>query len=293
MSDQRPMSVDVKTVSEQIRAILADAPDRPDIAAETGKILAAASADGALDAAQALALAAQRADGIPVQLLVGRTSFLGLELLCAPGVFSTREETELLAHTAIGKLRECAAESGEARLALKVIDVGSGVGNLTCALAKALPEARVWAVDIDPACVAMTRTNAQRLGLGDRVEVLQGDVLAPLCGLELEGRVDAVVSNPPYIASVRLEKDRAYLLASEPRAAFDGGPFGISVQMRLVKEALQFLKPGGWLFFEFGLGQDRQVKQLLERTGGYDIMAFACDGSGEARVSLNRKRLDG
>jgi len=292
MSDSHPTRIEAKAISERILAIVSEAPDRPDARVELAKILAAATVDGTLDEDRALALARQRAEGIPVQLLSGRTLFMGLELLCAPGVFSTREETELLGRTAIDKLRELAAARSSGDLALKVVDVGSGVGNLTCALAKAFPGAKVWAVDIDPASVAMTRTNAQRLGLADRVEALQGDVLAPLSGLGLEGEFDAVVSNPPYIASVRLEKDRAYLLASEPRAAFDGGPFGINVQMRLVKEALQYLKPGGWLFFEFGLGQDKQVRQLLERTGGYDLMAFACDARGEARVSANRKRLD-
>jgi release factor glutamine methyltransferase len=105
--------------------------------------------------------------------------------------------------------------------------------------------------------------------------------------------MDAVVCNPPYIASIRLQKDRAYLVESEPQAAFDGGPFGISVQIRLIKESLLFLRPGGWLFFEFGLGQDPQVRKLLERAEGYDIVDFAQNQKGEARVSLNRKKCAG
>ena len=215
---------------------------------------------------------------------------MGLDLTCGPGVFAAREETELLGRTAIEKLRETYSTPRGSLPELRVIDLGSGAGNLTCAIAKALPNARVWAVDIESACASLTRLNVEKHGLADRVEIFTGDLFAPLAGRGLEGTMDAVVSNPPYIASVRLQKDRAYLVANEPRAAFDGGPFGISIQMRLVKESLAFLKPGGWLFFEFGVGQDRQVKQLLERAGGYDLVDFARNQQNEARVSVNRKQ---
>src|SRR5205823_4377766 len=106
---------------------------------------------------------------------------------------------------------------------------GCGSGNLSCAIATHVPGARVWSSDILDACVALTRRNVARHGLDARVTVTQGDLFAPLAAFGLEGTVDAVVMNPPYIASVRLEKDRAELLNGEPREAFDGGPYGISM----------------------------------------------------------------
>lgn len=280
----------LQMISQKVMALVSTAPDAPDALAETEKILEAASVDGVLDGSRALELATQRAKGVLIPHLLGHTSFMGLDLTCEPGVFTTRKETELLGLTAIEKLCETTPAPHGSLQTLRVIDLGSGAGNLTCAIAKALPRAKVWAIDIDSACVSLTRLNVEKHGLADRVDVLLGDLFAPLAGRGLEGTIDAVVSNPPYIASVRLQKDRAYLLANEPRAAFDGGPFGISILMRLVKESLVFLRPGGWLFFEFGVGQDRQVKQLIERAGGYDVVDFVRNQQDEARVSVNRKQ---
>jgi len=268
-------------VFRRIVAMLGEAPDAPDAGAEAARIMDAAAASGEFRASVALELAAQRARGILLPQLLGRTTFMNLDLDFEPGVFVVREETELLGWTSAGKL--------EGLDSPRIADLGCGAGNLTCGMAKALPGARIWSIDIDPSCIALTLKNVKRHALSERVTVMLGDLFAPLAGME--GTLDAVVCNPPYIASVRLEKDRAYLVENEPRAAFDGGPFGISIQMRLAREAKAFLKPGGWLLFEFGVGQERQVKQLVDRAGGYDVVDFACNPKGEARVSVNRKGL--
>jgi len=79
------------------------------------------------------------------------------------------------------------------------------------------------------------------------------------------------------------------LLENEPREAFDGGPYGLSIHQRVVKEALPFLRPGGWLLFEIGLGQDRQVKMLFERTRAYQDLRTVANAAGEIRVVGARK----
>jgi release factor glutamine methyltransferase len=96
--------------------------------------------------------------------------------------------------------------------------------------------------------------------------------------------------NPPYISTTRLEGERAHLLEAEPREAFDGGPYGISIMQRLVTEALPFLREDGWIAFEFGLGQERQAKLLIDRTKGYGAVQFRCDPDGAPRVALAQKR---
>ena len=274
----------IEALKKQVADILGAAPDAPDPEAEAARLVAASLADGELDPGRVLAMAQARARGLLLPRLTGKARFMGLELEAGADVFVIREETELLGWSAVERLRASAGGSAPC-----LVDVGCGAGNLTCGIAAAVPAARIWAIDIDPACVGQTRRNVLRHGLQDRVEVLEGDLFAPLEGLGLEGALDLVVCNPPYIASVRLEKDRAYLLDHEPRAAFDGGPYGISMQMRLVKESLRFLRPGGWLAFEFGAGQERQVQSLAERSGGYDRMEIARDAGGAGRVSLNRK----
>ena len=98
-----------------------------------------------------------------------------------------------------------------------------------------------------------------------------------------------MVCNPPYISQAKLAGERAALLENEPREAFDGGPYGLSIHQRMVKEALPFLKPGGSLLFEIGLGQERQVKMLFERTRAYEDIRTVANAAGEVRVVAARK----
>jgi release factor glutamine methyltransferase len=159
-----------------------------------------------------------------------------------------------------------------------------GAGNLGCAIASLVPEAKVWACDLTSNAVETARRNVEHLGLGARVRVFQGDLFAPLADLGLEGTIDVVVCNPPYISSGRLAKDRAALLELEPREAFDGGPYGLSIHQRVLKEAQPFLKPGGALLFEVGDGQARQVTLLFERARVYEGVRSREDAGGHARV---------
>lgn len=209
-------------------------------------------------------------------------TFMNVELELAPGVLVPRAETELLGRTALDLLAKGPAGP-------TVIDMCCGSGNLGLALASALPAARLYASDLTDETVALARRNVARLGLAERVHVGQGDMFAGLAGLGLEGEVDVVVCNPPYISTGKLETDSAHLLESEPREAFDAGPYGISIHQRLIAEAPAFLKSGGWLAFEFGAGQDRQAKVLLTRARAYDAIEMIADDTGAPRVAIARK----
>jgi release factor glutamine methyltransferase len=214
----------------------------------------------------------------------GRASFLDLEILVARGALVPRQETELLARTAIERLR------ANERPELKVIDVCCGAGNLACAIAHHVPSARVWATDLTDPCVELTRKNVSALGLAERVSVHQGDLFAALAPLGLTGAVDAIVCNPPYISEKRLEEDRAALLDLEPREAFAAGPYGLAIHQRVIREALPFLREGGVLLVEIGAGQQRQVEILFNRAREYVKIAAVRDAAGEARVVMGQRR---
>jgi len=238
--------------------------------------------------------AARQPDGTPTALLTGHGTFMGLDLLVAPGVLVPRAETELLGRTAVAALdaladaAAAAAGSGEAGPP-RVVDVCCGAGNLACAIATQVPGARVWAADVTASCVDTARRNVERLGLDGRVSVHRGDLLGALDGLGLEGGVDMVVANPPYISTARLTGgDRRHLLAHEPIEAFDGGPYGLTIHQRLTREAPAFLRTGGLLLFEFGLGQQRQVELLFRRARTFADVRFVSDGAGEPRVAVAR-----
>lgn len=203
--------------------------------------------------------------------------FMDVELLVERGVLLPRAETELLGNTALALLPE----------KCRVIDMCCGSGNLACGLASRLPDARIWASDLTEACVSLAKRNAAHTGVADRVTVVQGDLFSGL--KELAGTIDVIVCNPPYISQAKLAGERAVLLEHEPREAFDGGPYGLSIHQRVVREALPFLKPGGWLLFEIGLGQERQVKMLFERTRAYEDIRMVANAAGEVRVLAGRK----
>jgi len=214
----------------------------------------------------------------------GLARFMGIDLLVAPGALVPREETELLGRTAI------AAITAQGTKAPRVIDMGCGSGNLACSIAMNVPQAHLWACDLTMPCVNITERNVRNLGLSDRVSVHQGDLFAAVDGLGLEGSIDAIVCNPPYISDKRLAGDRAELLSHEPREAFDGGPYGLSVHQRVLRDAPRFLRPGGVLMFEIGIGQSRQVELLYQRARCYDDIRLVTASDGEVRVVCGQLR---
>jgi len=253
--------------------------------AEADRILEAAGVMRPEDcSALALDFAARRAGGAPLGLVLGRQRFLGIDLLASQDVLAPREETEILGREVLSLLRTLSQQDPQRELWM--IDMGCGSGNLACAAAVAVPQTKVWASDLTVSCAELTRANVAHLSLQDRIQVTQGDLFAPLLGRGLEGTMDLVVMNPPYIPSTSLEKSHAGLLQHEPREAFDGGPYGVSILTRLLQEAPPFLKAGGTLLFEFGLGQARIVQSLIERKHLYSGLHFAVDNLGEARVAI-------
>ncbi|MCR4304150.1 MAG: peptide chain release factor N(5)-glutamine methyltransferase [Gallionella sp.] len=258
-----------------------------DATAEATRIVQTAQTSTPADHARAArAMAERRAAGAPLAYVIGHAMFMGVELIVAEGALAPREETELLGNTALAAIRSCGSA------APRVIDMCCGSGNLACAIAHHLPAARVWASDLTDGCIAVTRRNVEHVGVSDRVVVAQGDLFGGLAGFGLEGTIDAIVCNPPYISQGKLATDRAVLLDHEPREAFDGGPYGLSIQQRVVKEALPFLRPGGILLFEIGLGQERQVKMLFDRAKAYEDIRLVANAAGEVRVVSGRKSAE-
>jgi release factor glutamine methyltransferase len=205
--------------------------------------------------------------------------FLDVDIESGPGALIPRAETELCGRTAIAKLRE---HGGTV-----LVDVCCGTGNLACAIAIALPAVRGWALDLTDGCVSLARANVARLGLGDRLQVAQGDLFAPLVGQDKDGTIDVITANPPYISTARLaQRDD---LGGEPREAFDGGPYGVTIHQRVARDAMALLRPGGWLIMEFGLGQERQLEHVISRSRGYQQVELFHDAEGAPRVVAARR----
>ena len=233
------------------------------------------------DAARFAALLGQRADRVPLQHLTGRAPFRHLDLHVGPGVFVPRPETEQLAGWALEQL----AGVPEPR----VVDLGAGSGALALSIAHVHPGARVTAVERDAVAIEWTKANAAtRAAAGDTpVEVLSGDMTDPGLLRELDGTVDLVVSNPPYVpdgATVPRE-----VADHDPPLALWGGPDGLDVVRGLLRTAARLLRPGGGLGIEHADQQGGALPALVRASGGWTDVADHPDLAGRPRYTTAQR----
>jgi release factor glutamine methyltransferase len=214
----------------------------------------------------------QRCSGTPLQHLTGRQAFRRIELEVRPGVFVPRPETEVLVGHALDSL-----DGTEEPV---IVDVGTGTGVIALAMKQERADARVFATDLSPEAVELARANAARLGLD--VTIVEGDLLASLPD-ELRGRVDLVISNPPYIAPEEFD-DLPADVKAEPELALLGG---IEVYERLGAEALRWLRDGGFLAVETNGSWGDAVAEAF-RVSFTDVR-LERDLSGRDRVVLARR----
>lgn len=232
-------------------------------------------------------LTQQRLDGIPLSHITGRQHFMGVEMLATPEALVPRRETELLARTAIDlaqQISESKQQIGAHRPSVKVIDVCTGSGNVALAIARHVANAQVYAADLSEDAVALAKRNAAHLQLTARTEFRAGDLLAPFDMPEFLGQIDVLTCNPPYISSAKVEQMHSEISAHEPHLAFDGGPFGVAILMRFLQEAPRFVRSGGWLVFELGLGQGPAMLKRMEKNPAFARVRALHDAVGDVRA---------
>lgn len=223
-----------------------------------------------------------RKNGVPLAHLTERQSFLGLEFLAGPDALIPRKETEILGRAALAKIGCMAKKRGP----LMVIDVCTGSGNLALAYAYYEPQARVYASDLSPEAVRLAKRNCEFMGLGERAEIRLGDLLEPFEGPAFLGKCDFLSCNPPYISAAKVKEMHPEISRHEPEAAFNGGAYGVSILMKLLKNAPRFLRPGGWLGFEVGHGQGPGLARQLGRSPAFAGVETYSDAAGEIRAIL-------
>jgi release factor glutamine methyltransferase len=219
-------------------------------------------------------LVQRRGDREPLQHLLGSTSFCGLEIAVNRHVLIPRPETELLAEEAAALLR---AQPGT-----RVLDFGTGSGCLAIALAVQEATAQIHAVEISADALDLARTNAARHGVEGRIQFHLGDGFAALPG---SLRFDLIVSNPPYIPSAEIATLEPEVRDHDPRLALDGGADGLDSFRILAARAPEFLRPGGRAVFEFGDGQETDLRALLAEQK-WIVEAVRADYSGRARLLI-------
>ncbi len=212
----------------------------------------------------------------PVAYILGKKGFWSLDLVVDRRVLVPRPETERLVELALEALGDAEAPV--------IADVGCGSGCIALALADERPGATIHAVDASADALAVARANGERLG--KTVHWHQGDLLDPL-----DGPLDLVVSNPPYIPSADIAGLMPDVVQHEPLMALDGGADGFDLIRRLVAGAAKRLRPGGVLLFEIGSEQGAAAKALVESHGGFGEVVVHPDYAKLDRV-IGATRLD-
>jgi len=223
---------------------------------------------------------ARRASGYPAQYITGHQEFWGLDFLVTPAVLIPRPETEHIIETVLELVGENPVEGCAGRP--KMVDVGTGSGAIAIALAKEFPLAEIYAVDLSAEALEVARANAARLEL-DRVRFAKSDVLDEF---PRDGSFDFVVSNPPYVALNEEDKVQDVVKKFEPRMAVFAGEHGLDIIRKLIPQARETLRPGGWLLIEIGYSMAEAVCGLL---GDWEKTRVAPDLAGIPRVVVARK----
>jgi release factor glutamine methyltransferase len=230
------------------------------------------------DAAAIDLLVIRRAEREPLQHITGRAWFRSIELEVGPGVFVPRPETEQVTQFAIDALRAVPSASPIA------VDLGTGSGAIAFSLATEVQNARVWAVEVSPDAYAWTTRNRERTGATNATLIL-GDLADALH--ELDGTVDVVASNPPYIPQDAVPRDPEVRL-HDPEVALYGGEDGLDVVRQVSTTAQRLLHPGGVLVLEHGELQGPAIAALL-RSDGWVAVATHQDLLGRDRATTALK----
>jgi release factor glutamine methyltransferase len=222
-------------------------------------------------------LTARRLTREPLQYILGRQEYYGLEFEVTSDVLIPRPETEILVERAIeflGPLRDPA-----------FCEIGVGSGCISISVLHNVRAAKAVAADISIKAINVARSNAIRYVVDDRIEFVESDVYSNLPDVQF----DAILSNPPYVPEIDLESLQPEVRDYEPHLALTSGKLGLDVIGKLVNEAPQYLKPGGMLIFEMGFNQSPAVSQMFD-SAAWQTFDILPDLQGIPRIAVAVKR---
>ncbi|MFN8037005.1 MAG: peptide chain release factor N(5)-glutamine methyltransferase [Acidimicrobiia bacterium] len=236
----------------------------------------------------------RRSAGEPLQYVLGEWSFRALELLVDRRVLIPRPETEVVAECAIDEMVRLGARRTRSTwpgpTSFTLADLGTGSGALALALASELPQAEIWATDVDDDALAVARANLAGAGsVGARVRLALGSWFDALPG-SLCGALHLVVSNPPYVAESELDDLPPEVRDFEPRGALCSGPTGLEAIQVVVAGSARWLAPGGAVVCELAPHQAGDALDLA-RAAGFSDVTVRMDFSGRDRVLIARREV--
>ncbi|MGG0385467.1 peptide chain release factor N(5)-glutamine methyltransferase [Priestia endophytica] len=220
----------------------------------------------------------RHAEGLPIQYLIGKESFYGRDFLVNKEVLIPRPETEELVFHVLQKIEQKWGSNKK----LNAVDVGTGSGAIAITLALENSNLALKAIDIAPASIEVAEQNARLLGAA--VEFLEGDMLSPL--IKMGKKASVIVSNPPYIPSCDIDALSPVVKEHEPMRALVGGEDGLDFYRQLMEELPYVLEKDGIVAFEVGVGQTKDVGNMLKETFPTADVKAIDDINGKDRIVL-------
>ena len=217
----------------------------------------------------------------PLQHLLGYWYFMGEKFIVSENTLIPREETEFLVNCAIEKINKIKKET------VQILDIGTGSGSIACMIAKNAPQAEVLGVDVSSDALQVALENAQKLDLIKKVVFRKSDLFSALREGE---KFDVVVSNPPYISEDDYKNLDSTVRDFEPKSALLAKENGLEFYKKIIKQAAKYVNYGGYIAFECGMGQAREICTLLERNG-FQVSDVIKDLAGIERVVAARMVL--
>lgn len=205
-------------------------------------------------------LVRKRASRVPLQYIIGHVEFMSMDFLTREGVFIPRPETELVVEAVLERV-DLSTSGG----AVVIMDIGTGSGNIAVSLAVHLPHAKVYASDISQKALRLARFNAERYAVEDRISFLKGSLYDAFQDLGLEGKVDFIASNPPYVPEEEWKGLQQEVRNHEAPEALIAGKDGLDCYREIIKGASPWLRQGGWLVLEMGEGQAAPIQGLISK----------------------------
>lgn len=223
----------------------------------------------------------RRVKGEPIQYILGKTEFMGLEFKVTPDVLIPRPETEILVETVIKYANRLSPS------ACNILELGTGSGCIAVSLAKYLPEFQITATDVSQKALAIARYNAKLNKLVRKIKFLKGDLFKAFPPSLYGGRYAICVSNPPYIASSEIKRLQPEV-QFEPEVALNGGSDGLYFYKNIIKSSPKYLPGRGFLIFEIGFNQKDAVKKYIQNSGFFEIIEIIKDYNNLDRVVVAR-----
>lgn len=222
----------------------------------------------------------KRAKHMPIQYIVNRQEFMGLDFWVEEGILIPRADTEILVEKVIDIYKNNYHPD-----MVKIIDIGTGSGAIAVSLAKYIDNCIITAIDICPDALRVAAKNANKHGVENKITFYLGNLFEPIDRQDEYGIYDFIISNPPYIPKSEIETLGGNVKDYEPHLALDGGRDGLDFYREITFKARDYLKESGWLLFEIGHNQGKDVSEILN-INGFKNIGVLRDLAGLDRVAV-------